>query len=408
MAIAQRAAAATGCFVIVAAVACGSSSGDSTFGDGTATSGEGGAGSSGQDFGAASSGASGGASSTSSSTGGASGGAPDGAAGGALGDGGACAATKAAATLVPVYLIIMFDRSGSMADLQKWPSCVAGMESFFAAPASNGLYASLQFFTQPNECSVAAYATPAVPVTALPNAAPFTAALNATSPQGFTPTLPALKGAVQYAQTVKAGLTKGEKVAVVLVTDGDPNHCSANPNNAAAAAAEVGAFAATVAATIPTYVIGVGPDAANLTAIATGGGTAPPIMVSTTSPAQTTADILKAINQIKASTLGCDYTLPAPPAGQVLDINAVNVIYTPGGGGTPVTLPYSATCADPTGWHFDSTTTPTKVVMCGGRCSALQADTTGGKIDIEFGCVSPGGPGTSSSSSSSAAGGPPR
>ena len=407
MAIAQRAAAATGCFVIVAAVACGSSSGDSTFGDGTATSGEGGA-SSGQDFGAASSGASGGASST-SSTGGASGGAPDGAAGGALGDGGACAATKAAATLVPVYLIIMFDRSGSMGQLSKWTSCVAGMESFFAAPASNGIFASLQFFRQQNnECAAASYATPAVPVTALPNAAPFTAALTANSPNGGTPTLPALQGAVQYAKTVKAGLTKGEKVAVVLVTDGDPNDCAANPNNAAAAAAEVGAFAATVAATIPTYVIGVGPDAANLTAIATGGGTAPPIMVSTTSPAQTTTDILKAINQIKASTLGCDYTLPAPPAGKTLDINAVNVVFTPGGGGTPVTLPYSANCADPTGWHFDSTTAPTKVVMCTGRCSTLQADTTGGKIDIEFGCVSPGGPGTSTSSSSSGAGGPPR
>src|SRR5512140_3141599 len=279
-------AMATGCVGLLAAIACGSSGGDSTFGDSTTTSGEGGVGT-GPDFGA-SGGASGGASSGASSSGGSSSGAPDGAAGGALGDGSACAATKAAATALPVYLVIMFDRSGSMDQQSKWTSCVAGMEQFFAAPASAGLYASLQFFTQPNECSIAAYATPAVPMTALPNAPPFNAAINAISPSGFTPTLPALKGAVQYAQTVKAGLTHGERVAVVLVTDGDPNHCSTDPNNAAAAAAEVGAFAATVAATIPTYVIGVGTDAANLLAIATGGGTAPPIMVSTTNPAQTT------------------------------------------------------------------------------------------------------------------------
>ena len=83
----------------------------------------------------------------------------------------------------------------------------------------------------------------------------------------------------------------------------------------------------------------------------------------------------------------------------------MNVVYTPGGGGPPVTLPYSATCADPNGWHYDSTTAPTKVIMCSARCTSLQADTSGGKVDIEFGCVTQGGgPGTSSSSSST--GGP--
>jgi uncharacterized protein YegL len=392
----SKLAMATGCIGLLAAMACGSSGGDSIFGDGNTLSGDGGA-SGGPAFGSSgASGASGGASSGGAS----SGGAADGAAGGTLGDGSACAATKAAATALPVYLIMMFDRSGSMGQQSKWTSCVAGMEQFFASPASAGLYASLQFFKQNDECNVAPYAAPAVPVTALPNAAPFNAVINATGPNGGTPTLPALKGAVQYAQTVKAGLTHGEKVAVVLITDGDPNDCSTNPNNAAAAAAEVGAFAATVAATIPTYVIGVGTDAANLAVIATGGGTAPYIPVSTTNPAQTTADLLKAINQIKNATLGCDYLLPAPPAGQVLDINAVNVVFTPGGGGAPVTLPYSAACADPTGWHYDSTTAPTKVIMCSGRCASLQADVTGGKVDIEFGCVTPGGPGSSSGASS--------
>jgi hypothetical protein len=280
----------------------------------------------------------------------------------------------------------------------KWTSCVAGLESFFADPVSAGINASLQFFTQPNECSVADYATPAVPMTSLPNGTLFKKAISSVSPNGYTPTLPALQGALQYAQSVKAGLTKGEKVAVVLATDGDPNHCSTNPNDAAAAAAEVGAFAATMAATIPTYVIGVGTDAANLNAIATGGGTAPPIMVSTNNPTQTTADFLKALNQIKVSALGCNYLLPAPPAGQTLDINAVNVIYTPGGG-APSTLTYSADCSNPNGWHYDSTTAPTQVIMCSGQCAALKADSVGAKVDIAFGCVTAGGgPGSSTSS----------
>ena len=59
-------------------------------------------------------------------------------------------------------------------------------------------------------------------------------------------------------------------------------------------------------------------------------------------------------------------------------------------------------------WHDitnpTSLTTPTKIIMCTGQCATLQADTKGGKIDIAFGCVTQGGPGSSSSSSSSTGG----
>jgi hypothetical protein len=366
---------------LLAVVACGSN-GDSTFDDSHTFGGA-----------ASSSGSSG-----DFSSGGASGGASSGASGGASSGGTVtpqCATSSATPQGLPAYLVFMFDRSGSMKDNSKWPSATAALKSFFADPASSGLYASLQFFTQPDECNVSEYAKPAVAMTALPNGPAFSGPINGMSPSGYTPTVPAEQGAIQYAQQVKAGLTHGEKVVVVLVTDGDPNHCATNPNDTAAAAAQVGSIAATVASTIPTYVIGVGPDTQYLNTIAQGGGTGAAIMVATNNPTQITQDLVKAMNQIRSAALGCDYLMPAPPAGKTLDLNGVNVVFTPAGGAAQ-TLNYSADCADANGWHYDSLTNPTKITMCAGICNTLKAST--GKMDIVFGCITqggggPGGPG---------------
>jgi uncharacterized protein YegL len=361
----------------VAAVACGSA-GDSTFGDGTGandpnanpsehpflgTSG-------GPDPNAGSSGSSGGVGTVKPVS------ATD-----------ACASSNAGVDALPIYLVFMVDKSGSMGGKElsvKWTPAVAALKDFFADKASANIHASLAFFKSADECNVASYATPTVPMKSLPDAS-FATALNAQSPSGGTPTLPAEQGAIQYAQSVAAGLKAGEKVAIVLVTDGDPNDCNST-------AANVGAAAATVAGSIKTYVIGVGNGAANLDTIAAGGGTAPHIQVNTTSAATTSADLRAAIGKIKASQLTCDYALPAPPNGKTIDVNAVNVNYTSGGKTT--TLAYSADCSNPGGWHYDNVKAPTKIIMCPSICTTLQNDSAGGKVDIIFGCstaVPPGG-----------------
>ena len=373
-----------GVLVAVAAVACGSSS-DSTFGNGGGT---------GTDPNGTTSG--------NTAFGGTSGAVadPNGTSGGTSGGTGvgdvkpvsstdACANSTAGVDAPPIYLVFMVDKSGSMGGNAlgvKWTPAVAALKSFFADASSANIHASLSFFRQQNECNVAAYATPSVAMKALPDSTSFAASLDANSPGGGTPTLPAEQGAVQYAQSVAATLKPGEKVAVVLVTDGDPNDCSSTSTNVAAAAA-------TVASTIKTYVIGVGTEVAKLDEIATGGGTAPHIQVNTTSAATTSADLRAAIGKIKAAQLSCDYTLPPPPAGKSIDVNAVNVNYTTGGATS--TLGYSADCSNAKGWHYDSTTTPTKIIMCPTICSTLQNDTSGGKVDIVFGCstaVTGGGP----------------
>jgi len=289
-----------------------------------------------------------------------------------------------------VSLVFMIDRSGSMGggDMSvRWAPVVEGLEAFFGDPASKNLEASLGFFPIVNGrssvCTVVSYATPDVAMTPLPDGTSFANAFSATGPNGGTPTEPALSGALDYAKTIKAA---GKNVAIVLATDGAPNDCSSDVPGVAGIASE-GA-----AAGIKTYVIGVGPNTGNLDAIAAGGASGSAIMIPTSAPSQVSDDLRKAVGTIAASLLGCSYGLPTPPTGQTLDVNAVNVNYTPGGGAL-ATLEYSADCSKPGGWHYDNPASPTQIVMCPAICDAVKNDISGGKIGIVFGCKTAGAEG---------------
>jgi hypothetical protein len=297
----------------------------------------------------------------------------------------ACATSSANGEVVPVYLVFMYDRSGSMKNNSKWSSAKSGMESFFADPTTKGLFASLSFFAQPDPdtCAPESYVTPAVAMLPLPDATAFSAAIGAVTPGGVgggTPTLPAAKGAVKLAQNVLAAHAPDGKVAIVLVTDGEPDGCNSTPANVAEELAKV-------KATIPTYVIGVGSETTNLDTIATGGGTAPATIIQTSNPAQTAQDFTKALQQIKQQALSCEYVLPQPPNGAALDVNAVNVTFTPAQAPTQ-TLVYSHDCANSSGWHYDDVKAPTKIIICPTSCGSFQSSS--GKVDIVFGCQTSG------------------
>jgi uncharacterized protein YegL len=290
-----------------------------------------------------------------------------------------CATSSATPTPVPVDLVFMFDKSGSMADNSKWTSCQSGLTSFFGDPSSKGLSASLQFFPQSNECSASTYAAPSVSLRPLPDQTTFANAMNNNSPGGGTPTAPALNGAIQYAQSVQSS-NPGDKVAVVLVTDGDPNDCSSTVQ-------AVSNVAAGAAATIPTFVIGVG-SVANLDTIAQAGGTTKATIVSTNNPAQTAQDFQTALNAIRGLTLSCEYQIPPPPQGETFDETKVNVVFTPTNAG-PETLSYNQNCTGGTGWHYDDPKNPKKIELCASSCGDVQKDKSG-KIDIVFGCATNG------------------
>ncbi len=305
----------------------------------------------------------------------------------------ACATASDGAVLQPISLVFMIDRSGSMEEDNdqstinvRWNPVKNGLTTFFGDPASSNVSASLAFFPIRNGnqvvCSSAQYQNPVVPMTQLPNAAAFSSAFN-TGPAGGTPTEPALQGAIDAAKAVKAA---GKNVAVVLATDGAPNNCSSDPAGVEAIAA------AGLNDGIKTFVIGVGPNTGNLNGFAAKGGTTSAIMIPTNNAQQVSADLLKAIGQIASSLLGCNYGLPAPPAGQTLDVNAVNVNYTAPGGAAK-TLPYSADCSNADGWRYDNVAAPKEVILCGNSCNTAKSQ-AGAKLDIIFGCataVPPGG-----------------
>ena len=307
---------------------------------------------------------------------------------------GSCASSFVQASALPLMLVFMFDRSGSMADLEstdggpkesKWSACVTGLEAFLGDPSSVGLYASLQFFMQPDECDVDAYATPQVPMTALPNGTLFNQAFADTLPDGETPTVPALQGALAFAAETRAK-NPGAKVAAVFVTDGEPNGCDSTIANAAKAAAAA-AGSADAGGGAPTYVIGIG-KVKSLDAIAEAGATGQAFIVSTGDPRQTAVDFRAALGTIRGSFLGCSYPIPRAPAGQTLDFGAVNVVFTPSGG-VPDTVPYDKDCGAGGGWHYDDPGNPTTIEICPARCATVEGDPAG-SIALELGCATVG------------------
>ena len=62
---------------------------------------------------------------------------------GSSGDLSQCATATAQPNPVPVDLVFMFDKSGSMAQDSKWTSCKFGFTSFFSDAKSAGMSASL-------------------------------------------------------------------------------------------------------------------------------------------------------------------------------------------------------------------------------------------------------------------------
>lgn len=297
--------------------------------------------------------------------------------------GGACVTTSAEAHRVPLDIIFLIDRSGSMAGV-KWNGTKNALTTFFNDPASLGIGAGLVYFpaASPEYCSFPTYSQLDVPIGVLPtnafeltNSIPF-------SPLGTsTPTYPALKGALMAA-TAYQDAHPTHKVILVLATDGDPWGCEPT-------AIDLIAPLATSARNyngVRTYVIGVaGSTIANLNLIAQAGGTNKAYDIT-----QNIDEFAAKMAEIRSEALGCDFEIPAAPDGQQLDPKQVNFTYTPKGMGSPKILPWAddlADCGNLPGWYYDNNASPTKIVLCPASCATVQADSEA-KVSVLFGCSS--------------------
>lgn len=240
-------------------------------------------------------------------------------------------------------------------------------------------------------CAPETYAQAGSPLVALPAGASTLLGLLADkSPEGMTPTGPALEGALTRARSQVAN-TPGRRAAVVLATDGFPTNCSPR------GIAEIAAVAAGALATsppIPTFVIGVftpeeSSDASlNLSRIAQAGGSGKPTVVSTSG--NVSQGFLAALNDIRAAALACAYQIPKAERGQI-DLQQVNVRFLTGANAylTIGQVPAPAAC-NPSkgGWYYtlDATTQqPTGITVCPTTCDLFRADPRG-RVDLILGC----------------------
>jgi hypothetical protein len=243
------------------------------------------------------------------------------------------------------------------------------------------------------DCVADHYAAPDVAIVTLPaGAAQIVSSIDATQPQGRTPTAPALQGAVQHAHEW-ALANPGHTVVAVLATDGLPTECTPQDIGAVAALAAAGMQGTPK---IPTFVIGVfGPgDAsspANLQTIAKSGGTDHAFIVDTSG--DVTAEFGKALAAIRGSSLlQCDLEVPKSKPGALLDFSLVNLalIDSSGKSSQLVYVNGEAACgANPgRGWHYDvdpGTAEPTKITLCPDICGTFRG-MAGARLDLQIGC----------------------
>lgn len=308
-----------------------------------------------------------------------------------------CATETSMTNLEPVFLAFGFDRSGSMGkgdedwhdQSLKWDPVAAATSAFFEDLASAGLSAALKFFPDSDDederCDPERYANPEIPMTPLPSG-DFRPVLDAVPEEdwiGGTPTLAVMSGLVTYVQEQRA--SQPGRYAIVLVTDGYPQSCDDSSIES------VAELAASVAESIPTYVIGVAnppfddaPDTVtNLAEIAEAGGTEHAFLIDTGDPTQTSRDFRDAIDAIRGEAIACDVAIPEPPAGRVFDKEAVAVTYSVDGG-TTTTLVYDPNCTG-LAWHYDDSENPARIVLCPDACGAVQAEAAA-SLAVDFAC----------------------
>jgi hypothetical protein len=243
-------------------------------------------------------------------------------------------------------------------------------------------------------CAAADYAAVVAPIAPLPGAAAAAnAALAARIPNGSTPTLGALTGAIAAARA-QATANPGRVVSVVLSTDGLPGTNGVCDDAVASIEA---AAAAGVAGTpsVKTFVIGVfAPQEAStatptLNRIAAAGGTGTATILGTS--ATTVTDFIAALDKVRGASLPCELALPVPKAGTP-DYAKVNVVFTDATTSATSLVGYvgEASACDPAkgGWYYDvkpAAGKPSKVILCPATCKTVQGAAKG-TIEVVQGC----------------------
>jgi hypothetical protein len=238
-------------------------------------------------------------------------------------------------------------------------------------------------------CAAAYYRDEALPISDVRQMADGAMArLDATPPQGQTPTGPALTAALDLAKAYALAHVD-RSVVVVLATDGLPTTCTPTDTRALALLAK---DALDGPAHVRTLVVAArsldGTDLSSFDGIARAGGTERPLVIDPR--ADFAGQLTSALTTAAAREVACDLAIPEPPVGAHLDYDAVNVVLD--GGEGRVILPRVSgpgSCTASGGWYYDidpAAGAPQRLNMCKSSCE--RADDTARGLRVELGCKS--------------------
>jgi hypothetical protein len=223
-----------------------------------------------------------------------------------------CNAIDTSGGVANADVYVMLDQSSSMGDSYPiaslgswWDVARQAFTSIAEDRELTGLAMGLQYFPlggiAPGSC-YGHYDTPEVELAPLPgNAGALTMSLAAHDPAAFTPTAPALTGAIRHMKEW-APAHPGRTPLVLLVTDGFPTEC--NPQEID----QIASIAREARDTLPAIRVGViglnlGAGGTNLDAIAKGGGTGSARLID---GGDAEAQLKSAIQSILTSPVSCD------------------------------------------------------------------------------------------------------
>jgi hypothetical protein len=277
---------------------------------------------------------------------------------------------------IPPDLLIVLDKSGSMAEDQmdntcargavcesKWSDMIAGINMVVGQTEATIRW-GLKYFSTDGNCGVTAGA--AVPIAAN-NAMAISTSIMGENPEGNTPTAAGVTSGATYLM----GLTDPNPKYILLATDGEPNCGAGKKSSASDAAGAEAAVTMSAAAGIPVFVVGVGDVTSahtTLNALATNGGrpqTGDPAFY----PVTNTADLVSVLTKIGGQIASCSFSLgKAPP-------DPTNIaVYADG-----VRLAQSMT----NGWEYGAGMT--SVELNGAACDNVKSKATK-DIQAVFGC----------------------
>jgi hypothetical protein len=197
-----------------------------------------------------------------------------------------------------------------------------------------------------------------------------------------TDTYSALRTAVQLADDHRK-LYPDRKAIALLVTDGEP-YTQCERSNDLTLQMTIAEAKAAYARGIETYVIGAGSSLERLNAIAlAGSGNRQSAFLVDLDSRQ----IVKALEAVQQVSMPCWFPIPVPERGDLDYSTPMVVVSKNGKHGTPLSrVVEQSECGDKSAWYYDNNASPSRINLCPEACTTARASSKS-RIDIEYRCL---------------------